>query len=127
MSFVLCRGTLEMSIPQFTVATSYYTEEEVLTPEFLTSIWGYILRAQTDREFWLTMAQLGQSCTVVESSIRDPTHCYLHRVVACPLVGRHSGNEKCSNADLICMISMLTSREANIATLLLASFSQSRS
>ncbi|XP_076901115.1 uncharacterized protein LOC143555456 [Bidens hawaiensis] len=137
VSFSLGRHVYEMSVPDFAVATGFYTREDVQTSAFLQSFRGYTTHQQQGRPFWLTEPDLAQfwgqiangahSISVVASAIKNPVHRYLQRIVAYTIASRHSGRDKCSNFDLLCLLSMINSREANITMLLLTSFARVQS
>ncbi|KAL8262393.1 hypothetical protein R6Q59_023742 [Mikania micrantha] len=79
VSFSLGRRVYEMSIPQFAVATGFYTEDEVLSPRFSSSLRGsskknrdFCLSEVDLSEFWGTIHDSPFSSSMVESEIRDP-------------------------------------------------------
>ncbi|KAL8202152.1 hypothetical protein R6Q57_011299 [Mikania cordata] len=79
MLFALGRRVYKMSIPQFAVATGFYTQDEVLSPRFSTSLRGAFKKnkslylSEVDlSEFWGTIADSLFSTNMVEFEIRDP-------------------------------------------------------
>ncbi|KAL8197905.1 hypothetical protein R6Q57_030096 [Mikania cordata] len=133
VSFSLGRRVYEMSIPQFAVSTSFYTEDEVLSPRFSSSFRGASKRnrdfglSKVDlSEFWGTIADSPFSTSMVESEIRDPVLRYIHKVLACTVVGRYSGEEKVNWIDLFCLYCMVRGREANMACVMAQSLARGR-
>ncbi|KAL8224280.1 hypothetical protein R6Q57_019755 [Mikania cordata] len=101
ISFSLGRQVYEMTIPQFAVVSGFYTEEEVMSPRFVSSLRGatkknrdFCISDVDLSEFWATIADSPLSTSMLESGIRDPILRYVHRVLACTVVGRSSGEEK---------------------------------
>ncbi|KAD5802902.1 hypothetical protein E3N88_14262 [Mikania micrantha] len=133
VSFALGRRTFSMSIPQFAIATGFYTDEQVRAPEFAQSLRA-VVREPSDlgiterqlEEFWSSIADGPFTSAIIESSIRDPLIRYVHRMVSCTLIGRRAGVEKCNQLDLLCMYSMISRRPANLACILLSSFARIR-
>ena len=72
--------------------------------------------------FWESITVTAYSRTNHESSIRDPLIRYIHRIIACTIAGRKSGNDKCNTVDLFCLYCILGHGEANLATVLLTGF-----
>ncbi|KAI3744489.1 hypothetical protein L1987_57571 [Smallanthus sonchifolius] len=107
VSFALGRHVFEMSVPQFAVAMGWYTEAGL-------------------RDFWNSIADGPYSSSLVESSIRDPIIRYIHRILACTLIGRRSGIEKCSQLDLFRLYCIVGRREANLASILISSIARGR-
>ncbi|KAD5961049.1 hypothetical protein E3N88_12522 [Mikania micrantha] len=131
VSFALGRRVYEMSIPQFAVATGFYTEEEVMLPRFTTCLRGASKKnrecclSEADlSDFWATIADSPFSTSMVESEIRDPVLRYIHRVLACTVIGRYSGEEKVNWMDLFCLYCMVRGREANVACVMAQSFAR---
>ncbi|KAL8223230.1 hypothetical protein R6Q57_020629 [Mikania cordata] len=94
VSFSLGRQVYEMSILQFAVVSGFYTEDEVLSPMFGSSLRGatkknrdFCLFEVDLSEFWATIADSPFSTSMLESDIRDPLLRYIHRVLECTLVG----------------------------------------
>ncbi|KAD7478312.1 hypothetical protein E3N88_01448 [Mikania micrantha] len=77
-------------------------------------------------EFCATIADAPFSTSMLESNIRDPLLRYIHRVLACIVVGRSSGEEKVNWIDLFCLYCMVTGREANVACVLATSLARAR-
>ncbi|KAL8199730.1 hypothetical protein R6Q57_013298 [Mikania cordata] len=133
VSFALGRRTFSMSIPQFAIATGFYTAEQVREPGFAQSLRA-VVREPIDQgiterqleEFWMSIADGPFTSAIIESSIRDPLIRYVHRMVSCTLIGRRAGAEKCNQLDLLCMYNMISSRPANLACILLSSFARVR-
>ncbi|KAD4584927.1 hypothetical protein E3N88_22528 [Mikania micrantha] len=133
VSFALGRRTFSMSIPQFAIATGFYTAEQVREPGFAQSLRA-VVREPSDlgiterqlEEFWTSIADGPFTSAIIESSIRDPLIRYVHRMVSCTLIGRRAGAEKCNQLDLFCMYSMISRRPANLACILLSSFARIR-
>jgi hypothetical protein len=122
-----------MSVPQFAVATGFYTEAETREVGFRTGIRGIFPEPRDEgvteaqlQTFWSTIADGPYSSLAVESAIRDPVFRYIRRIIACTLVGRRSGPEKVSFLDLACLYCILGQHDANLACPLLASFGRRR-
>ncbi|KAD3640814.1 hypothetical protein E3N88_30037 [Mikania micrantha] len=133
ISFSLGRRVYEMSIPQFAVVCGFYTEDEALSPDFVQVLRGatkkdrdFCLSEVDLSEFWATIADAPFSTSMLESNIRDPLLRYIHRVLACTVVGRSSGEEKVNWIDLFCLYCMVTGREANVACVLATSLARAR-
>ena len=133
VSFSLGRQVHTMSITDFAVLTGFYTREETATPIFTESLRAVIREPHalgvTDSQlaaFWMRIADSAYSTSAVESSIRDPFLRYIHRVLASTLIGRKSGAEKCNQLDVFCLYCIHEGRPANIATILLTSFTRVR-
>ncbi|KAI3797667.1 hypothetical protein L1987_32928 [Smallanthus sonchifolius] len=75
-------------------------------------------------DFWHSIVDGPYSTSLVESSIRDPLIRYIHRLLACTLIGRRSGIEKCSQLDLFCLYCIVGRREANLASILISSIAK---
>jgi len=133
VSFALGRQVFEMTIPQFAVATGFYTEEEVHSPEFLTRLRGanrrqrdYSIGEAELSAFWTSIADSPFSNSMVESDIKDPILRYIHRVLACTMIDRYSGEEKVSWIDLFCIYCIVQGREPNFGCLIAQSFNRGR-
>ncbi|KAL8239647.1 hypothetical protein R6Q59_016214 [Mikania micrantha] len=133
VSFSLGRRVYEMTIPQFAVVYGFYTEEEVMSPRFVSSLRGaakknrdFCISDVDLSEFWATIADSPFSTSMLESDIRDPILRYIHRVLACTLIGRSSEEEKVNWIDLFCLYCMVTEREANVACVLATSLARDR-
>ncbi|KAL8224011.1 hypothetical protein R6Q57_019486 [Mikania cordata] len=133
VSFALGRRVYEMSIPQFVVATGFYTEDEVMSPRFPSCLRGaskknrdFCLSEVDLSEFWGTIYDSPFSTNMVEFEIRDPVLRYIHRVLACTVMGRYSGEEKVNWIDLFCLYCMVRMREDNLSCVLAQSFARRR-
>ncbi|KAI7744702.1 hypothetical protein M8C21_010517, partial [Ambrosia artemisiifolia] len=77
-------------------------------------------------EFWDTIADCAYDQSVPVTHITDPLIRYLHRIIACTILARHDGQEKCSYRDLFVLHAIVTGTEVNIATILLTSLAKGR-
>ncbi|KAJ0957048.1 hypothetical protein HanPSC8_Chr01g0022701 [Helianthus annuus] len=114
-----------MTIPQFEVMTQFYTQEEVETDEFATSLRGVftkqhdhsLLKSELAR-FWSTISHVPFSVALVSSDISDPVHRFLHKSLSVTLVGWGTSENKVNHVELFCMMCMIENRPANLASVL---------
>ncbi|KAI3774812.1 hypothetical protein L1987_49374 [Smallanthus sonchifolius] len=133
VSFSLGRMVHEMSIPQFAVASGFYTEEEVVTPEFVTGLRGvYVnqrelcLGSDELARFWGTIADVGFAKTNLITSVRDPIYRYVLKVFSTTLVGRKSGKNKANWIDIFLLMCLVEERNMNLASVLAWSLNRAR-
>ncbi|KAI3732623.1 hypothetical protein L1987_63830 [Smallanthus sonchifolius] len=125
VSFSLGRQVYEMTMPQFAVATQLYTQAEVQTLEFITSVRGvftkqhdYSLVRNDLVRFWGTISNAPFSGSMLNSEIIDPVYRYIHKILTATLVGRGSGENKINQVDLFCLLCMVEQRPANVASII---------
>ncbi|KAM0006237.1 hypothetical protein Hdeb2414_s0008g00286651 [Helianthus debilis subsp. tardiflorus] len=101
VQFMLGRQAFRMSVPQFAEAIGLYTREESSVVGFRRSLRGitvnredYYVMEEELSEFWLTIADSAWSTRAVASSIQDPFVRYIHRIIACTVMGRKGGEDK---------------------------------
>jgi len=89
VSFALGRQMYEMTVAEFGVATGFYTEDEVNTAEFNTSLRGafrnqkpFSLTSPELAVFWERIAVSPFSGSMVASDIRDPVLRYIHKTLS---------------------------------------------
>jgi hypothetical protein len=131
--FSLERSLHSMSIPAFAVHLGFYTEEETRQPIFTESHRGIfttdalpgVTTAQLE-EFWLTIADHPFFFSIPASHIRDLVFRFLHRIVACTILGRYMGIEKVSHIDLFVLYYLFQRRLVNLASVLIISASRPR-
>ncbi|KAI3816629.1 hypothetical protein L1987_16332 [Smallanthus sonchifolius] len=99
VSFSLGRQVYEMTMPQFAVATQLYTQAEVQTPEFITSVRGVFTR-QHDY-----------------SLVRNDLVKFWGTISNAPFSGS-SGENKIKQVDLFCLLCMVEQRPANVASII---------
>ncbi|KAM0067884.1 hypothetical protein Hdeb2414_s0002g00066531 [Helianthus debilis subsp. tardiflorus] len=125
VSFSLGRQVHEMTIPHFVVMTHFYTQEEVETDEFATSLRG-VFAKQHDHSllknelarFWNTISHMPFSAALVSSDIVDPVYRFLHESLSATLVGRGTSENEVDHVELFCMMCMIENRSANLASVL---------
>ncbi|KAJ0552952.1 hypothetical protein HanRHA438_Chr08g0342691 [Helianthus annuus] len=85
-----------MTIPQFAVATGFYTKEEVQAPGFATSQRDVVKKRRQHSvmkddlvRFWSTIATVPYSNNMVASDITDPIYQFIHKILAATLVSKH--------------------------------------
>ncbi|KAF5760123.1 hypothetical protein HanXRQr2_Chr16g0749591 [Helianthus annuus] len=113
-----------MTLPQFAVATGFYTQQEVHEPGFVTLLRGVVKKAQDFcvmkedlARFWGTIATAPFSNNMVASDIRDPVHRFIHKILAATLIGRHEGDNKVNHHSLFCLMCMVEGQPANLASI----------
>ncbi|KAJ0454388.1 hypothetical protein HanIR_Chr15g0739491 [Helianthus annuus] len=133
VQFMLGRQPFRMSVPQFAEAIGLYTREESSVVGFRRSLRGVTVNREDYHvteaelaEFWLTIADSEWSTRAVASSIRDPFVRYIHRIIACTVMGRKGGEDKVSQNDLFCLYCIMTRKEVNLAAVMLTSFARGR-
>ncbi|XP_035833072.1 uncharacterized protein LOC118481864 [Helianthus annuus] len=121
--FALGRKSYEMTVPEFAVATQFYTEEEVRAPEFINSLQGvfkkqrgFCVLAGELARFWGTISRVPYAIGAVASDITDPVLRYTHKILAATLVGRGEGDNKVNQVSLFCLMCMVELRPANLVT-----------
>ncbi|KAJ0716622.1 hypothetical protein HanPI659440_Chr13g0514751 [Helianthus annuus] len=121
--FALGRKSYEMTVPEFAVATQFYTEEEVRAPEFINSLQGVVRKQRrfcvpnSDlARFWSTISRVPYALGAVASDITDPVLRYIHKILAATLVGRGEGDNKVNQVSLFCLMCMVEQRPVNLAT-----------
>ncbi|KAI3776250.1 hypothetical protein L1987_46023 [Smallanthus sonchifolius] len=122
--FSLGRRPYEMTIPQFAVATQFYTDEEVQSAEFRNSLQDVFKRRHPNSvqveeiaRFWSTISIGPYSNNMVASDIIDPVYHFIHKILAATLVGRGQGDNKVNQVSLFCLMCMVEGRSANLATI----------
>ncbi|KAL8232265.1 hypothetical protein R6Q57_002043, partial [Mikania cordata] len=102
-----------MTLPEFGVLLGLYTEEEIDTDlyrlarhedfdDVIASWWPQISDSP-----WFGKARV--------STMRDPLHRYIHRVLAYTIVGRNQSQEWCTQTDLFYLHSILSPASSNLA------------
>ncbi|KAF5796138.1 hypothetical protein HanRHA438_Chr08g0360181 [Helianthus annuus] len=93
VSFSLGRHVYEMSMPQFAVATQLYTQEEVQSPAFVSSLrcvfakqhHHSLLKGDLAR-FWSTTSTVPFLANLVASDITDPVSRFIDKILTTTLV-----------------------------------------
>ncbi|KAJ0520600.1 hypothetical protein HanIR_Chr10g0461211 [Helianthus annuus] len=123
VSFSLGRNLYEMSIAEFGVALGFYTKREVLTDDFVNGLRGAYNHARPNclgpeelARFWETIATTPFAGTKLISSVRDPIHRYILKVLATTIVARRSGENKANWLDLFALMCMVEKRNWNLAS-----------
>ncbi|KAJ0539513.1 hypothetical protein HanHA300_Chr08g0287191 [Helianthus annuus] len=114
-----------MSMPQFAVATQLYTQEEVQSPAFVSSLrcvfakqhHHSLLKGDLTR-FWSTISTVPFLANLLASDITDPVYRFIHKISTTTLVSRGSGQNKVNQVELFCLMCMVEQRLANVASVL---------
>ncbi|KAM0056368.1 hypothetical protein Hdeb2414_s0006g00217491 [Helianthus debilis subsp. tardiflorus] len=121
--FALGRKSYEMTVPEFAVATQFYTEEEVRAPEFINSLQGVVKKQRKFcvpkselARFWSTISRVPYAFGAVACDITDPVLRYIHKILAATLVGRGEGDNKVNQVSLFFLMCMVEQRPVNLAT-----------
>ncbi|KAD4179011.1 hypothetical protein E3N88_27602 [Mikania micrantha] len=121
VSFTLCGQDVQMSLTQWGIATRFYTRDEVTTPLFLDASLEEDEAVLID--WWPVIGDEPFFNKARVSRIRDPLHRYLHRCIACTIIGRRLSQEWVTQKDLFFMYCLIIGRSCNLAWLLADYFS----
>ncbi|KAJ0875955.1 hypothetical protein HanPSC8_Chr11g0482841 [Helianthus annuus] len=123
VSFSLGMNLYEMSIAQLGVALGFYTEEEVQTDEFVNGLRGVYNHPRPNcldpadlARFWDTIATQPFAQTKLITSVRDPIHRYILKVLATTVVARKSGENKANWLDIFALMCMVEKRNWNLVS-----------
>ncbi|KAJ0462832.1 hypothetical protein HanHA300_Chr14g0508451 [Helianthus annuus] len=125
VSFVLGKRIFNMTLPQFVVQIGFYTQQEVEDPGFIGLLRGVVKKKQDHcvvkadlARFWRTIAISPFSNNMVASDIRDPLYRFVHKILAATLIGRQEGDNKVNHHSLFCLMCLVESPPANLASVL---------
>ncbi|KAJ0757989.1 hypothetical protein HanOQP8_Chr04g0152481 [Helianthus annuus] len=113
-----------MTLPQFAMATGFYTQQEVAKPGFVSLLRGVVKKQQDHcvmkedlARFWVTIATSPFSNNMVASDIRDPLYRFVHKILAATLIGRRVDDNKVNHRSLFCLMCMVEGRPTNLASI----------